>query len=154
MNRLLSLALIFIVVATGCSRLSEVNVMNVEVRSFQLISTSKANIELECLVQNPSNKDIILVSADALLRKGEINFATATLVKSDTIPPKTQNLYRAVFLIDIQDPLALLAMGLNISKWSYSDFRIDAKAVVKASGVAKRTIKFKDVLLKDLINRL
>lgn len=154
MNRLLYLALIFIVIATSCSRLSEVNVMNVEVRSFQLLSTSKANLELECLVQNPSNKDLVLESADALLKKGGIDFATATLVSADTIPPKTQNLYRAVFLIDIKDPLALLAMGLNISKWSYSDFRIDAKAVVKASGGAKRTIKFKDVMLKDLINRL
>ncbi len=154
MNRLLSLALIFIIVATSCSRLSEVNVMNVEVRSFQLLSTSKANLELECLVQNPSNKDLILESADALLKKGGIDFATATLVKSDTIPPKTQNLYRAVFLIDIKDPLALLAMGLNLSKWSYSDFRIDAKAVVKASGGRKRVVKFKDIMLKDLINRI
>ena len=154
MNRLLCLAVIFIVVATSCSKLAEVDIKNVEVKSFQLLSTSKAHIELEYLVQNPSNRKLILESADGLLKKGGIDFATAVLVKADTIPPRSQSLYRAVFRIDIQDPLALLAMGLNISKWSYSDFRIDVKAVVKASGKGKRTIKFKDVILNDLASRL
>jgi len=154
MNRLLTLALILTLIATGCSKLTEVNVLSVDVKSFQLLSTSKANIELEYLVQNPSNRNLIIESADGMLKKGGIDFATAILVRADTIPPKTQSLYRAVFRIDIQDPLALLAMGLNISKWSYSDFRIDAKAVVKASGGSKRTIKFKDIMLKDLIDRL
>ncbi len=154
MNRLLSLVLVLTLFATSCTKLREVDIKKVDIKSFQLLNTSTANIELEYLIQNPSGRRLIIESASALLKRSGVDFATATMIKADTIPPRTQSLYRASFRIEVSDPLALLSMGLNLSKWSYKDFRVDARATIKASGRGKKTIKFKDIPLENLINRL
>ncbi len=154
MKRLLYLLLILIVVAPGCSKLGDINIQEIGIKSFRLINTSTANIEIEYKIENPSKRELILINGDGLLRKSGNNFARVYLIEADTVPPGTHSTNRALFRVEILDPLSLLAMGLNVSRWHYNDFRIDVSADVKISGRGKKRIKFKDIPLENLAGRL
>jgi hypothetical protein len=45
-------------------------------------------------------------------------------------------------------------MGLNISKWKYSDFKVDARAVVKTSRGGRKVLKFKDMSIESMLKRI
>lgn len=154
MNRLLVSLLALVLLSTGCSKLREAEIKDVSIKGFQLINTSSANIEIEFVMDNPSGKIIVLSDANGLLKRGESNFANFTLVKADTIAPKSVSAYKLTFKVEIMDPLSLLSMGLNVSKWQYSDFKVDARAVVKLSGGGRKVLKFKDVPLENIVKRL
>lgn len=154
MKRLLVLLAFLPLVLNSCSKLGEVEVRELELKSFQLLSTTSANIEVEYVIHNPTSKKLMLDNVNGFLKKGDVNFAQVTLIEADTVAAKRVSINRLVFKLDIQDPLSLLSMGLNISKWHYSDFTVDARAVVKTSGGGRRIIKFKDMSMENLLKRL
>lgn len=154
MKRLLFLLAFLPFVLSSCSKLGEVEVRELELKSFQLLSTTSANIEVEYVIHNPTSKKLMLDNVNGFLKKGDVNFAQVTLIEADTVAAKRVSINRLVFKLDIQDPLSLLSMGLNISKWHYSDFTVDARAVVKTSGGGRRVIKFKDMSMENLLKRL
>ncbi len=154
MKRLLVLLAFLPLVLSSCSKLGEVEVRELELKSFQLLSTTSANIEVEYVIHNPTSKKLMLDNVNGFLKKGDVNFAQVTLIEADTVAAKRVSINRLVFKLDIQDPLSLLSMGLNISKWHYSDFTVDARAVVKTSGGGRRIIKFKDMSMENLLKRL
>lgn len=154
MKRLLVLLAFLPLVLSSCSKLGEVEVRELELKSFQLLSTTSANIEVEYVIHNPTSKKLMLDNVNGFLKKGDVNFAQVTLIEADTVAAKRVSINRLVFKLDIQDPLSLLSMGLNISKWHYSDFTVDARAVVKTSGGGRRVIKFKDMSMESLLKRL
>ncbi|MEA4867077.1 MAG: hypothetical protein EOM61_04455 [Bacteroidia bacterium] len=154
MKRLLVLLAFLPLVLSSCSKLGEVEVRELELKSFQLLSTTSANIEVEYVIHNPTSKKLMLDNVNGFLKKGDVNFAQVTLIEADTVAAKRVSINRLVFKLDIQDPLSLLSMGLNISKWHYSDFTVDARAVVKTSGGGRRVIKFKDMSMENLLKRL
>lgn len=154
MKRLLVLLAFLPLVLNSCSKLGEVEVRELELKSFQLLSTTSANIEVEYVIHNPTSKKLMLDNVNGFLKKGDVNFAQVTLIEADTVAAKRVSINRLVFKLDIQDPLSLLSMGLNISKWHYSDFTVDARAVVKTSGGGRRVIKFKDMSMENLLKRL
>ena len=154
MKRLLVLLAFLPLVLSSCSKLGEVEVRELELKSFQLLSTTSANIEVEYVIHNPTSKKLMLDNVNGFLKKGDVNFAQVTLIEADTVAAKRVSINRLVFKLDIQDPLSLLSMGLNISKWHYSDFTVDARAVVKTSGGGRRAIKFKDMSMENLLKRL
>lgn len=154
MKRLLVLLAFLPLVLSSCSKLVEVEVRELELKSFQLLSTTSANIEVEYVIHNPTSKKLMLDNVNGFLKKGDVNFAQVTLIEADTVAAKRVSINRLVFKLDIQDPLSLLSMGLNISKWHYSDFTVDARAVVKTSGGGRRIIKFKDMSMENLLKRL
>ena len=154
MKRLLVLLAFLPLVLSSCSKLGEMEVRELELKSFQLLSTTSANIEVEYVIHNPTSKKLILDNVNGFLKKGDVNFAQVTLIEADTVAAKRVSVNRLVFKLDIQDPLSLLSMGLNISKWHYSDFTVDARAVVKTSDGGRRVIKFKNMSMENLINRL
>lgn len=154
MKRLLVLLAFLPLVLSSCSKLGEMEVRELELKSFQLLSTTSANIEVEYVIHNPTSKKLILDNVNGFLKKGDVNFAQVTLIEADTVAAKRVSVNRLVFKLDIQDPLSLLSMGLNISKWHYSDFTVDARAVVKTSDGGRRVIKIKNMSMENLINRL
>jgi hypothetical protein len=154
MNRLLPLLLVIMLSAFGCSKLKEVDVRDMKVKRFELINTSSANIEIEYLVENPSGRTITVESVNGVLKKSGVNFAYATMVSADTVPPRMASINGIMFKIEINDPLSLLAMGMNVSRWNLDDFRLDGVFVLRVSGAGRKTLKYKDVPLKSIVNAL
>ena len=154
MNRLFAIALVTILFTTSCSKPKEVDVRDMKVTKFELINTTTANIHIEYLIENPSGRTISVLSADGILKKRGVNFAYATLISADEITPKMASINGIVFRIEISDPLSLLAMGLNVSKWDLDEFLLDGVFTLKVSGARRRTLKYKDVPLENIINAL
>lgn len=143
-----------LLIFSSCSKLGEIELMNVELKSFKLLNTTSANIEVEYTINNPSNKRIILDNVDAYLKKSGANFAKISLIDADTVASKRISVNRLSLKLDLLDPLSLFSMGLNLSKWQYTDFTVDARALVKSPTGWKKRIKLKDVEIEDLIKKL
>ncbi|MDD2419881.1 MAG: hypothetical protein EOM16_06980 [Bacteroidia bacterium] len=154
MKRLFFFLLAFTLVLSGCSKLMEVQLRDVQIKSFELLSTSSANIEVEYVIHNPSSRELFLDNATGFLKRSGVNFAHVTLVSADTVAAKRISVNNVVFKLDILDPLSLLSMGLNISKWKYSDFKVDARAVVKTSRGGRKVLKFKDMSIESMLKRI
>lgn len=154
MNRLLVFLLFAALLSTSCTKLGEVKIREINVKSFQLINTSTANIEVEFIIHNPTDKDLFLCNVDGVLRRGEVNFAVVSLLRCDTVTANRISVNSLVFKLDIVDPLSLLSMGLNLSQWKYSDFNVDVRAVIRPSKGRRRVIKMKDMPLDNLAKRL
>ncbi len=139
---------------TSCSKLGDIELKGIEVKGIELITTTSAIIEMEYVIQNPSNSSLILRDADGFLKRGDVNFAQITLLSADTVASKRISVNRLRFRMDILDPLSLLSMGLNLSKWKFSDFVVDARAVVKPTGRRRKVIKLRNVPMDKLVDRL
>ncbi|HCT94209.1 MAG: hypothetical protein A2X19_08860 [Bacteroidetes bacterium GWE2_39_28] len=154
MNRLFAFALVTILFTTSCSKLKEVDVRDMKVKRFELINTTTANIHIEYLIENPSGRTITVQSADGILKKRGVNFAYATLLSADVVTPKMASINNIVFRIEINDPLSLLSMGLNVSRWDLDEFFLDGIFTLKVSGAGRKTLKYKNVPLKNIVNAL
>lgn len=154
MNRLLVSLLFASLLFTSCTKLGQVQIKEINVKSFKLVNTSTADIEVELIIHNPTDKDLFLCNADGLLKRGQVNFATVSLLRCDTVVANRISVNRMSFRMDIVDPLSLLSMGLNFSQWKYSDFNVDLRAVIRPSKGRKRVIKIKDIPLENLAKRL
>ncbi len=154
MNRLLVSLLFVSLLFTSCTKLGQVQIKEVSVKSFKLINTSSADVEVQFVVDNPTNKELYLNSADGILKRSGVNFAMVSLGRCDTVAANSISVNNLVFRLDILDPLSLLSMGLNLSQWKYTDFKVDARAVIKPSIGRKRVVKIKDMPLETLSKRL
>ena len=105
-------------------------------------------------MQNPSGRTITVQSADGILKKRGVNFAYATLLSADVVTPKMASINNIVFRIEINDPLSLLSMGLNVSRWDLDEFFLDGIFTLKVSGAGRKTLKYKNVPLKNIVNAL
>lgn len=154
MKRLLVSLLFVSLLFTSCSKLGQVEVKAINIKNFKLLNTSSADLEVEFVINNPTNKTLVLSSADGFLKRGNVNFAMFSLGGCDTVAANRISVNRLIFRLNVIDPLSLLSMGLNLSQWKYSDFKVDARAVINPTPGRKRVIKIKDMPLENLAKRL
>lgn len=154
MRRYLLLGAIMVALLTNCSKFYAIEMGGATLKGFKLTGTSSAEIELEVSVDNPSGRAIYLDGVDGFLKKEGINFAQLSLVEADTIAARQVSVNSVKFKIDIVDPLSLLSMGLNLSKWDYSDFTLDVRGVVRTTKGGRRVVKFKGLPIDRVIDRL
>ena len=120
---------------------------------FTLLSTSALQINIGYNVSNPSNRDLILEKADGIVKKDGVEFALLTLIEADTVKAAAQQHYSATFKLELLDPLSLLSMGLDPSKWQIEEFRVDASSFIKSSSGVRKCIKFKELPLNSIIKK-
>lgn len=154
MKRFLGFLLFASLLFTSCTKLGEVELKEIKVKSFQLRNTSTADIDVEFSVHNPTNRDLFLCDAKGVLKRGGVDFATITLIQCDTVVANRISVNNMTFRMDLVDPLSLLSMGLNLSQWKFSDFNIDLRAVIRPSNGRRRVLKMKDMPLEKLARRL
>lgn len=138
----------------SCTKFREIDVRNIEFKGFKLLSTSSVLIDIGYDVKNPSKKDFFLERAEGLITKGGVQFATISLVDADSIKALSNESNNATFKLVLTDPLSLLSIGLDPSKWKAEEFRIDAKSFIKSSSGVRKCLKFKDLSLNSVIRKL
>lgn len=154
MKRLIILTLISSLLFAGCADFSEVDIKNVKLDKFNLVNTSRADINFKYLIDNPTNSTLIITAAEGFITKKGVNFAQLGLMKPDTIAPHAVSSNKIGFKVDLLDPISLLSMGLNISSWRIEDFNLNARITIKTAAGYKKVFKFKNVPLEKLVNRL
>ncbi|EKD31487.1 MAG: hypothetical protein ACD_77C00322G0013 [uncultured bacterium] len=153
MKRLLVFPLLFVLLFSSCTNYRDIEIKSVKLYDVKLVSTSRAMVEVEYVIDNTANADIVLASADGFLTKDRVNFAQITLIKADTIAMVSETKNRALFQVEILDPISLFSMGLNIKNWKMSDFEINARGLIHNSKGGRKVIKFKNMPLENLIKR-
>lgn len=153
MKRIVLITALIIIALTGCNRYSEIEIVNIKLSDVKIRSTSRAEVEVEFVVNNGSLRDLTITGADGFLTKERVNFAQFTLIESEMIERGKTTTSKARFNVELLDPLSLFSMGLNINSWKMSDFEIDARGVVANDKGNKRVFKFKNLPLEKLIKR-
>jgi hypothetical protein len=69
------------------------------------------------------------------------------------VQPGEPSLVPATIAVEVTDPLALLAKGLNLPALMNGDFTVDAAVQVR-KGAAKKWFRVKDIPLKELLENL
>lgn len=153
MKRLLVFPLLFVLLFSSCTNYRDIEIKSVSLYDVKLLSTSRAMVEVEYVIDNTANADIVLVSADGFLTKNRVNFAQITLIKADTIAMASETKNRALFQVEILDPISLFSMGLNIKNWKMSDLEINARGLIRNSKGGRKVLKFKNMPLENIIKR-
>jgi len=154
MKRLIIPILLSALLFQSCVNYKEIDIKQVKIQKFNLVNTSRANVTFDYLVDNPTNSTLIISSAEGFITKKGVNFAQMELMQPDTIPSKRMTSGEISLKIDLLDPISLLSMGLNISSWKVQDFNFDAKITIKTSSGYKKVLKFRNVPLEHLTDRL
>lgn len=145
---------VLLIFCSSCTNYAKVDILTVGMSDFKLVSTNRAVITFKAYVNNPLNKEITLSSFDGKVFKDNSHFANVTLDGDVTIAPYERGDVYVKALVDLIDPLALLSSGLDISNWDKNTFRMDGKVSLKSTPGVKRSFKFKNVTLDQVIEKL
>ena len=67
--------ILVITLLSGCNNYRDIEILDVKLTDVKILSTSRAEVELEYVVRNGSSRDLTLTSTDGFLKKEGVNFA-------------------------------------------------------------------------------
>lgn len=124
-----------VLMLSGCADYRDIVLEDITITGFRLQSASTAQIDLAAYVNNPTGGTFNVTDIDGILYKDDVKFAHFNLVDPCTIQPRISNKIPMTIEIILDDPLSVLAMGLNIKTWNKKDFMMDIHASVKKGGL-------------------
>ena len=154
MKKICFFALLTIILLPGCSGLSDIDVREVNLVDAKFSNTTSADLVFECVVNNPTNRRIIIEDAIGVLRKSDIVFANIRLVGADTVAANALSTNKLMLKVSLEDPLSILSMGLNISTWNMSEFKADLRSTIRREGRAKHVFRRKNIPIESLLERI
>ena len=154
MKKICFFALLAIILLSGCSGLSDIDVREVNLVDAKFSNTTSADLVFECVVNNPTNRRIIIEDAIGVLRKSDIVFANIRLVGADTVAANALSTNKLMLKVSLEDPLSILSMGLNISTWNMSEFKADLRSTIRREGRAKHVFRRKNIPIESLLERI
>jgi len=154
MKKICFFALLAIILLSGCSGLSDIDVREVNLVDAKFSNTTSADLVFECVVNNPTNRRIIVEDAIGVLRKSDIVFANIRLVGADTVAANALSTNKLMLKVSLEDPLSILSMGLNISTWNMSEFKADLRSTIRREGRAKHVFRRKNIPIESLLERI
>lgn len=122
-------------ILAGCADYRDIVLEDMSITSLKLKSASCAQLNLAAYVNNPTGGTFNVTDIDGLLYKDNVKFAHFNLVDPVTIQPRLKTRIPMTIEINLDDPLSVLAVGLNIKTWNKKDFMMDVHAVVKKGGL-------------------
>ena len=148
------LILIVIISLSACSGISDIEIREVNHINTKLLNTTSVELEFECVINNPTSRRIIMEDAIGVLKKSNIVFARVNLLEVDTVAANAVSSNKIRLKVNIEDPLSLLSMGMSVSSWNMSEFKVDVRSTIRREGRTKYVYKKKDIPLESLINKL
>lgn len=144
--------LLLLTALVSCTHYNQIKVESIDLANFRMESSTKAYISFNVKVDNPTDKNIMLVGMDGVLKKDMERFAVVSLVDTVSVPAASVNVVKVESEVSLCDPLSLLSMGLNIKSWSVDSFTASGELVLKPVNGCKRTLKLKDTKVESIIN--
>ncbi len=117
-------------------------------------STSDILVEVKLGVENPLKTGVFLKNVVGDIKHNGAKFARVELVSSDTVAAKSNGVCKATFRIVIDDPMSLLAMGMNPKSWNLDDYKADAQIVLANTSSGSRKFRVKNYPLKALASKI
>lgn len=148
----LSLAAAVLIIGS-CADYRDIVLEDITLTGFSLKSASSAQINLTAYVNNPTGGTFNVTDMDGVLYKDDVRFAHFDLVDPCTIQPRMSSKIPMVIEINLDDPLSVLAMGLNIKTWNKKDFMMDVHATVRKGGLRIPFVR-KNVSLDKVLEKV
>ena len=129
---------------------------DIEVKDFSIDDYSMQGftilLNFSATVLNP-NRAFAIQEAGGDINQGSQPFATAQLVEAIRIVGKSEQRYSGQLQLTIKDLMSIFRMGTNADSWELNSFFFTGDLCIKASGI-KKTFKYKDIPLNQLLNNL
>ena len=137
----------------GCASYRQVELMDVEFGKVRMKGLTKAEIAVALKIDNPTRNTFHITSMGGFVYGEGVEFARFALVQEIQVPPGKPALVPAIVSVEVADPLALLAKGLNLNTLKNGNFTVDASLQIR-KGLVKKNFKIKDVPLEELLQGL
>ena len=154
MKKVSVLILIAIIALSSCAGLKEIDIREVNHVNTKLLNMTTVELEFECVVNNPANRRIIMEDAIGTLKKSDIVFARINLIEVDTVAANTVSSNKIRLKVNIEDPLSLLSMGMDVSSWNISEFKADIRTTIRREGKAKHVFKRKNIPMERFMTNI
>lgn len=152
--RRIVLLLAAVVMISGCADYRQISVDGVALESFRFNGTSSATIVLVAQVDNPTMHTVSLEEVDAVLLKEGKEFVRFTLDGTPSARPETDGPVRIPVLASVLDPISIITAGLDLKSWNQDDLTVEGKMVLCSDGKFKKTIRFRNTPVKDIVNNI
>jgi hypothetical protein len=137
----------------GCASYRRIALVDVEFGNVKMTALTKARVQVNLKINNPTRSVFYISNLEGILDGAGTEFARFSLVEEIAVQPGEPSLVPATIAVEVTDPLALLAKGLNLPALMNGDFTVDAAVQVR-KGAAKKWFRVKDIPLKELLENL
>lgn len=151
MKKLLFILLACSLILGGCANYRNIELTDVDVASFSMVSLNAAQIELKLQVNNPTRATFEIVGVEGSIKKQGNVFASILQVDTPQkcrIAPGTSSVADITLRGELSDPIAIFAGGLK-----QEHFTADITIKVK-QGIITRRIVQKDIPAGELIKEI
>lgn len=139
---------------SGCTDYRQIRIEGVSLDSFRFNGTSSASITLNVQVNNPTDRTVAVESVDAVIMREGKEFVRISLEeKVQAAPEKVSGVLLPV-RASVMDPVAIITSGLDFRSWHMEDYVVDGRIVLSADGKMKKTVKLRNVSLKEIVNSI
>ena len=136
----------------GCAQYKEIEIEDVRISKVNMHSAKEIDLQFSVEVENPSGTPFKLQSIDGVLYRNGAEFAKLILLEEVTAPARFTGDVEANCRLALSNPMAALALGLNMASLNNDTFTVDFVATVKG-GALKKNFRYKDVPLSQIIKK-
>ena len=136
----------------GCAEYKQIKVDSVSIGSFRFNGTSSAVIELAADVDNPTRHTLYVESVDAVLLREGREFVLFSLQDTVSSGAGTRDVVMIPVKASVVDPISIITSGLDFSTWDMNLFTVEGKVVLKTDSGVKKTLRLRNVQLRELVN--
>ena len=136
----------------GCAEYKQIKVDSVSDGSFRFNGTSSAVNELAADVDNPTRHTLYVESVDAVLLREGREFVLFSLQDTVSSGAGTRGVVMIPVKASVVDPISIITSGLDFSTWDMNLFTVEGKVVLKTDSGVKKTLRLRNVQLRELVN--
>ena len=136
----------------GCAQYKKIEIEDVRISKVNMHSAKEIDLQFSVEVENPSGTPFKLQSIDGVLYRNGAEFANLILLEEVTAPARFTGAVEANCRLALSNPMAALALGLNMASLNNDTFTVDFVATVRG-GALKKNFRYKDVPLSQIIKK-
>ena len=144
MRRILVLFMAAMLLLAGCSQYKDVDFEEIKIGKVRMVSSQEFDLQFKASVNNPTGTTFEVTSIDGIMLRNGAPFANLKLVENAAVPSRSNSEVILKCRFSLTDPLAALALGLNMASLNSDDFTVDLTATIKG-GMLKKSFRYKNV---------
>ena len=137
---------------SGCQKIKDIRVTSTKITSLSISGLRGADIALEIGVDNPAQQISLSEIEGELKHSGKVlgRVAVAPVI----LKPKTQETYQIDAKVSIAEGATLRDLMMFTDFKKLAECTVDMSAVAKLKGAGKKKVSFKDIPMKELLERV
>ncbi|HNY23442.1 MAG TPA: hypothetical protein PKM89_01650 [Bacteroidales bacterium] len=144
-----TVCLMAVLMAAGCSRYKDVSIENVAVKQFNMTSLSTAKVKIEATINNPTGSRLYLKAVTGVIRLDNKSVASFTMDTTLLFTPRGISTNEGNLHLKITNLMSLFSGSFDLDESVLERLKLDFNATVR-SGCIKHHMKFMDIPAKNI----